>query len=843
LTLQNKDKSKKDAQEIKSTQNQPLNPKIAAHQLIDLYNGYLKITKRLIIEKKFLPKPQKIEIINIQLRNVIARMAEINLFFSEKHCSKYSHNSDLLALQQNTANSNEWSIDCKDIYTIFNPNRLERLKQLQKWKSETLVKKFEKNEYSDKKNLVPDRVYENNESMDQKEIYESETKNLITIQTMFRRFRSRLSFIIEFNRFSQLKSRADKMNKIKESFSNFSDTDAQTIIAKYLRRNLANIERIKLVDFKVKFSRNLAGPNLLFDFKTTSKQPKQKIFEKFNELSIKCRDELENIREEIRQKMLKNESVEIGERLEEEIYQWFIEYREANGKFPAYPTDDEGGSRALFTRSRTVDQLKDEFMAKSQGDAKSSKTEPNATSDQSIENYHTSSLKQSCSKYLSDWAGYDRESVKSFLGSGFACLEPQANNSPYENIGIDINQIEKQTELLVEDEIRKKVDENMRTELEKLRATIDGEKPPKAKKAGKKASRATKSGKKKGKDLTPGSTDEQLFKILCENNLIIIPDQKWPSIDDLITSHNYLGAYTQLSGKNQYLQPCFRDIVNYIKEKHILQIACISESSNENIMQASDGQKEAKQFSGFKKSLLITGPKGVGKHSLFKSICKDLGAFIIDLSASKLTGEKFVEKDELKMLMHLVSKVSHLLKPCIIFIDQSDLMFRKKAPKYEDGTDPKRLKKELPKLLKSFEFSDQVLIIGITDCPWEADIKQMMSLYQDVVIVPSPDHAMRLDLIQKLSSSHNVFFDENTLANVANLTDGYSLKNLQNIFKLTMLRYDTTKVNRQMTKNILSDFIRHLSAHAPCDADNEIKFAEWFKKIPENKLIENFLGE
>ena len=65
----------------------------------------------------------------------------------------------------------------------------------------------------------------------------------------------------------------------------------------------------------------------MFDFKTTSKQPKQKIFEKFNELSIKCRDELENIREEIRQKMLKNESVEIGERLEEEIYQWFIEYR------------------------------------------------------------------------------------------------------------------------------------------------------------------------------------------------------------------------------------------------------------------------------------------------------------------------------------------------------------------------------------------------------------------------------------------------------------------------------------------------------------------------------------
>ena len=101
-------------------------------------------------------------------------------------------------------------------------------------------------------------------------------------------------------------------------------------------------------------------------------------------------------------------------------------------------------------------------------------------------------------------------------------------------------------------------------------------------------------------------------------------------------------------------------------------------------MQASDDQKEGKQFSGFKKSLLITGPKGVGKHSLFKSICKDLGAFIIDLSASKLTGEKFAEKDELKMLTHLVSKVSHLLKPCIIFIDQSDLMFRKKAPKYED---------------------------------------------------------------------------------------------------------------------------------------------------------------
>ena len=103
--------------------------------------------------------------------------------------------------------------------------------------------------------------------MDQKEIHESESKNLITIQTMFRRFQSRLSFIIEFNRFSQLKSRTDKINKIKESCLNFSNTDAQTIIAKYLRRNLANIERIKLVDFKVNFSRNVIRILMMFKYK------------------------------------------------------------------------------------------------------------------------------------------------------------------------------------------------------------------------------------------------------------------------------------------------------------------------------------------------------------------------------------------------------------------------------------------------------------------------------------------------------------------------------------------------------------------------------------------------
>jgi len=57
--------------------------------------------------------------------------------------------------------------------------------------------------------------------------------------------------------------------------------------------------------------------------------------------------------------------------------------------------------------------------------------------------------------------------------------------------------------------------------------------------------------------------------------------------------------------------------------------------------------------------------------------------------------------------VHLVNKVSRLLQPSVIYIDGGEKPFLKKVPK-TDKTDPKRLKKDLPKIVKGISQDDQV---------------------------------------------------------------------------------------------------------------------------------------
>jgi hypothetical protein len=57
--------------------------------------------------------------------------------------------------------------------------------------------------------------------------------------------------------------------------------------------------------------------------------------------------------------------------------------------------------------------------------------------------------------------------------------------------------------------------------------------------------------------------------------------------------------------------------------------------------------------------------------------------------------------------VHLINKVSRLLQPSVIYIDNAEKTFLKKVPK-TDKTDPKRLKKDLPKIVKGISQDDQV---------------------------------------------------------------------------------------------------------------------------------------
>lgn len=99
----------------------------------------------------------------------------------------------------------------------------------------------------------------------------------------------------------------------------------------------------------------------------------------------------------------------------------------------------------------------------------------------------------------------------------------------------------------------------------------------------------------------------------------------------------------------------------------------------------------------------LLGPTGSGKKMLVHAVCSEVGAMLFDLTPANIVG-KYPGKTGLIMLIHLVMKVSRLLQPSVIWMDDAEKPFVKKIPK-TDKTDPKRLKKDLAKIIKGIIFN------------------------------------------------------------------------------------------------------------------------------------------
>lgn len=87
----------------------------------------------------------------------------------------------------------------------------------------------------------------------------------------------------------------------------------------------------------------------------------------------------------------------------------------------------------------------------------------------------------------------------------------------------------------------------------------------------------------------------------------------------------------------------------------------------------------------------------------------------------------------MKMLLHLINKMSRILQPSIIFIDGAEKPFYKKVPKEEKQLEPKRLGKKLFKgIIKPILPEDRVLVLSITGKPWTARAKGLTKTYERV---------------------------------------------------------------------------------------------------------------
>ncbi|XP_069472090.1 dynein regulatory complex protein 11 [Ambystoma mexicanum] len=529
------------------------------------------------------------------------------------------------------------------------------------------------------------------------------------------------------------------------------------------------------------------------------------------------------------------EGPDIKETLQEQIRQWFIECRHVTGKFPDFPDEEQGGSLAIFAE-KTPEQVAAELAAKEEArekkkkdkgkkgkkkegkkKGKKGKESANKKGKKGKGEEEDEGWKMAPSRFIPDMVGGDQEYRGTWQRRDEAWNFHQRHDE-------ELIREEKRKE--VEEEVRVQVDELMRQELKNLKVAVDREKgkKKKGKKGGKKKKKKGKKGgkkKKKEKDLTPDRTIDSLYKELVEEGLLIRPQEV--RLSDYIGEFSYLG--TTLRQADIEPMPSLTDVQQLMALYGVLPL----------------GSQTVHERAPLVKSLLLAGPAGVGKKMLVNALCMETGANLFNLSAANIAG-KYPGKSGLLMMLHMVFKVARQLQPSVVWIGDAEKTFYKKVPKQEKPLDPKRLKKNLPKILKLLKAEDRVLIVGTTERPFDADIKSFCKIYKKVILIPRPDYASRLVLWKHLIQQHAGSIGGSlNISCLAKITDGYTPGHLVQAAQNVL---NERRVHHLAKKPLTaSEFIPFLARLEPVYKEEEEAFKGWYTKTPLGKKRAKALKE
>lgn len=226
---------------------------------------------------------------------------------------------------------------------------------------------------------------------------------------------------------------------------------------------------------------------------------------------------------------------------------------------------------------------------------------------------------------------------------------------------------------------------------------------------------------------------------------------------------------------------------------------------------------------------------------LLNAMCTELEATLFDLTATNIVG-RYPGKSGLNMLLHLVIKVSRLLQPAIIFIDQAEKTFLKKVSK-TDKSDPKRLKKDLPRLVRSLSNEDCVILVGASRCPWECEQKGLTLTYQKMLVLPVPDYSFRSclwkELIMARGGTINSYSSRFDVSSLAKVSEGYTAGHIATTVNATLTE---RRVLQQKVRPLQPvEFIGPLAKCEPIYREEEEAYIAWYSKTPTGKKRYKFL--
>ena len=133
------------------------------------------------------------------------------------------------------------------------------------------------------------------------------------------------------------------------------------------------------------------------------------------------------------------------------------------------------------------------------------------------------------------------------------------------------------------------------------------------------------------------------------------------------------------------------------------------------------------------KSLCIIGPPKCGKKFLVEAICTEMDAVIFDLSASKIK-----QIDDMPHFLNLVLQMAVKFQPSVLFIDGAHKPFIKRIAGDVSDENPRKLGRYLFKdVLKNLTKEDAVMLIGVTNEPWNCNFLQMRQCYEKFAVFPA----------------------------------------------------------------------------------------------------------
>ncbi|NXJ26817.1 DRC11 protein, partial [Dicrurus megarhynchus] len=517
-----------------------------------------------------------------------------------------------------------------------------------------------------------------------------------------------------------------------------------------------------------------------------------------------------------RLELRQTEGSHIKETLQDQISQCFIECRHITGRFPDYPPENTGGSKAIFIEKHP-EQVAEELAAKREAEKKEKEKngkeekerpavkKPPKVGKQIVDDSwkmgpsnFLSILEEGSSQYKVFWE--NRDNRLDFLQDH----DPEL-----------IKEGEREE---VEDEIRVQVDEVMQEKLLKLKQAVDGETGARQSKAGK----GEKGKKKKERHRKPRKgehenlvmslacrTIDSLYQELAEAGLLI--KVKNVNLSDYLGYYDCLRNVPRQAGAQP--MPSIPEVRQLVTLYGILPLG--SQTVHEN--------------APLVKSLLLAGPAGVGKKMLVHAICTETGANLFNLTPSNLVG-KYPGRDGLLMMFHMILKVGKELQPSVVWIGGTERLYSKGAPKGEEEVNAKRLARILPPFLRALKPKDRVLLVGTTARPFDGNPGPFCKAFQKIILIPKPDYLTRCG---KYFTSgplwkHYILQSGGALTKLVNLnclahvSDGFTQGHIVDTVHTVLSELRLLQMPRKPLRT--AEFVTSLARHDPVYKEEEETF-------------------